>query len=71
VAVDAGCAEMTFDVARLPRLVVIANPRRDLGVNLHGIALVLDLLDRLTSLRSELESLRQTAPRGSDPSVTE
>ena len=55
-------AEVRFDATCLPRLVAIARLRSDLGVNLHGVAVILDLLDRLASLRAELESLRHHAP---------
>ena len=58
-------AEIRLDAASLPRLVAISRLRSDLGVNLHGIAVILDLLDRLASLRCELDSLRQHAPSAS------
>jgi DNA-binding transcriptional MerR regulator len=51
--------EMRFDAACLPRLVAISRLRADLGVNLHGVAVILDLVDRLTALQQELTWLRQ------------
>jgi DNA-binding transcriptional MerR regulator len=50
--------ELRFDAACLPRLVAISRLRRDLGVNLHGIAVIFDLLDRLACLRCEMDALR-------------
>ena len=47
-----------FEVACVTRLRVIGRLRRDLGINLPGIAAVLDLLDRVQSLQSELDILR-------------
>jgi DNA-binding transcriptional MerR regulator len=52
-------AEVRFDSGCLRRFVTIARLRADLGVNLHGIAVILDLLDRLASQRCELKLLRQ------------
>jgi len=52
-------ATMRFDAACLPRLIAIARLRRDLGVNLHGVAVILDLVDRLAALQRELTWLRQ------------
>ncbi len=52
-------AEMRFDAACLPRLMAISRLRADLGVNLHGVAVILDLVDRLAALQRELTSLRQ------------
>jgi DNA-binding transcriptional MerR regulator len=52
-------ATMRFDVACLPRLIAITRLRRDLGVNLPGVAVILDLVDRLAALERELSWLRQ------------
>ncbi|MGE3536173.1 MAG: chaperone modulator CbpM [Candidatus Tectimicrobiota bacterium] len=43
-----------FDVSSLERLRVIERLRRDLGVNLAGIAVILDLRERLTTLQQEI-----------------
>ena len=51
--------ELRFDAACLPRLVAIARLRTDLGVNLPGVAVILDLVDRLAALERELEWRRQ------------
>ena len=47
-----------FDPACLARLRRIERLRRDLGANLAGIAVILDLLDRLTVLQREVEQWR-------------
>jgi len=52
-------AEIRLDAACLPRLVAISRLRTDLGVNLHGVAVILDLVDRLAALQRELAWLRQ------------
>lgn len=52
-------AELRFDAACLPRLQAIARLRRDLGVNLPGVAVILDLVERLTALQCELERLQR------------
>lgn len=51
-------AEVWVDASCLPRLVAIARLRRDLGVNLSGVAVILDLVDRLARVQRELDSLR-------------
>ena len=48
-----------FDTACIARLHMIERLRRDLGANLAGIAVILDLLDRLTSLQREVEQWRR------------
>jgi|ERR671922_2210670 DNA-binding transcriptional MerR regulator len=48
-----------FDTACIARLRTIERLRRDLGANLPGIAVILDLLDRLTSLQREVEQWRR------------
>ena len=48
-----------FDTACITRLRTIERLRRDLGANLPGIAVILDLLDRLTSLQREVEQWRR------------
>lgn len=44
--------EVTLKVGRVARL------QRDLGVNLEGAAIILDLLDRIEALERELGALR-------------
>ena len=59
--------ELRFEVACVTRLRVIGRLRRDLGINLPGLAAVLDLLDRVQSLQRELDTLRfhtREQPRG-------
>jgi len=48
-----------FDTACIARLRTIERLRRDLGANLAGIAVILDLLDRLTALQREVEQWRR------------
>ncbi len=50
--------ELRFEATCVTRLRVIGRLRRDLGINLPGIAAVLDLLDRVQSLQRELDTLR-------------
>ena len=50
--------ELRFEAACVTRLRVIGRLRRDLGINLPGIAAVLDLLDRVQSLQRELDTQR-------------
>jgi hypothetical protein len=51
--------EVRLDAACLPRLIAISRLRADLGVNLHGVAVILDLVDRLAALERELAWLRE------------
>ena len=48
-----------FDTSSIARLRMIERLRRDLGANLPGIAVILDLLDRLTALQREVEQWRR------------
>ena len=48
-------ATMAFDEACVARLFAISRLRRDLGVNLQGVGVILDLVDRLAALERELE----------------
>jgi DNA-binding transcriptional MerR regulator len=50
--------ELLFDEAAVLRLQTIKRLRGEIGVNLAGIAVILDLLDRLRALQSESEWLR-------------
>jgi len=52
-------AEMCFDPACVARLRLIERLRGDLGANLAGVAVILDLLDRLAVLQREVERLRR------------
>ena len=47
-----------FDVSVVPRLRIIERLRCDLGINLAGIAVILDIVDRLRELESENDVLR-------------
>jgi len=49
---------LLFDPATVPRLQMIMRLRRDTGVNLAGVEVILDLLDRLRSLDLENRWLR-------------
>jgi DNA-binding transcriptional MerR regulator len=52
-------AKLLFDPSIIPRLRMIERLRESLGMNLAGIAVTLDLLDRLCALRLENEALRR------------
>jgi chaperone modulatory protein CbpM len=54
-----------FDYAALIRLRVIGRLRRTLGINSAGVAVIFDLLDKLSALRRENESLRSREYGGS------
>ena len=51
--------ELRFDLEAAPRLRTIVRLRRPLGINLAGISVVLDLLDKLTAVQLENEALRR------------
>ena len=48
---------LLFDTAAVPRLRMIMRLRRDIGANLAGIGMIIDLLDRLRALQRENERL--------------
>jgi DNA-binding transcriptional MerR regulator len=50
--------EMLFDPTSVPRLCTIKRLRENLGINIAGIAVVLDLLDRIRALQRENEKWR-------------
>jgi DNA-binding transcriptional MerR regulator len=49
---------MLFDPSAIARLRTIARLRQTLGVNLAGISVILDLVDKLCALQRENEHLR-------------
>jgi hypothetical protein len=49
---------LLFDAAAVPQLQRIMRLRRDTGVNLAGIGMILNLLDRLRALERENQWLR-------------
>lgn len=49
---------LLFEASMVPRLRVINRLRKDLGINLEGVAVVLDLLEKLRALQRENELLR-------------
>jgi|KBSSwiStaDraftv2_1062776.scaffolds.fasta_scaffold842292_2 DNA-binding transcriptional MerR regulator len=51
-------ARSLFDASAVPRLRMIGRLRESLGINLAGIAVILDLRDRLCALQRENETLR-------------
>lgn len=51
--------ELLFDSAAAPRLRKIIRLRRSLGINLAGISVVLDLLDKLSAVQLENQALRR------------
>lgn len=53
--------DLLFDAAVIPRLKRIERLRRDLGINLAGVAVILDMLDRMDALQRENYLLRVMA----------
>jgi DNA-binding transcriptional MerR regulator len=47
-----------FDASAVPRLRMIRRLRESLGINLAGVAVILDLRDRFCALQRENETLR-------------
>ena len=52
-------ARLFFDPSAIPRLRTIGRLRESLGINLAGVAVIQDLLDRLCALQLENEALRR------------
>ena len=52
-------AEWEFDMTQLQRVKTAMRLRRDLEVNFAGIALVLDLLDQMEEMRTQIELLER------------
>jgi MerR family transcriptional regulator, heat shock protein HspR len=50
-----------FHPAEILRVRLIRRLRESLGINLAGVSVVLDLLERMEALRREIESLRAKA----------
>lgn len=50
--------ELVFETSAILRLRMIERLRREIGINLNGIAVILNLLDRLRALQCETEWLR-------------
>ena len=65
VRTDQGVA--WFDVASIGRVRTIARLRRDLGINLAGIATAFDLLSQIEALKRELAELRTRYDRTEIP----
>ena len=55
-------AEPLFNLECIPHLRKIVRLRRDIGVNLSGIAVILDLLEKIRALSQENEALRSKLP---------
>lgn len=51
-------ARLLFDASAVPRLRMIRRLRESLGINLAGVAVILDLRDRFCALQRENETLR-------------
>ena len=51
-------SRLYFDAAAIPRARLIARLRENLGVNMAGIAVILDLLDKVGALQRENEIQR-------------
>lgn len=48
-----------FDAAAIPRVKTIQRLRDEIGINLPGISVILDLLDRIRALQGENDRLRR------------
>lgn len=53
-----------FPASAVERLHCIVRLRRDLGVNLAGVAVILQMRDQIKALQRELERLRRLVERG-------
>ena len=51
-------ATVLFDASAIPRLRMIGRLRESLGINLAGVGVIVNLLDRLCALQRENESQR-------------
>jgi DNA-binding transcriptional MerR regulator len=51
-------SEIRFGASAVLRVRRISRIKKDLGVNLSGVAVILQLIDRLHELQKELEELR-------------
>ena len=51
-------ANKLFDAAAIPRLRMIGRLRESLGINLAGVSVILDLLDKLRSAKRDNDALR-------------
>lgn len=60
---EAGGARL-FAPSAVERLRAIVRLRRDLGVNLAGIAVILEMRERIEALREEIERLRKRIEEG-------
>src|SRR5215471_9236352 len=60
--IDRSGAVMLFDSATVLRVRRIQRVRIDMGVNLAGVAVILDLVDRLRAIQLENELLRSRVP---------
>jgi MerR family transcriptional regulator/heat shock protein HspR len=47
-----------FDIGAVPRIRMIQRLRSDIGINLPGISIILDLQDRIQQLQRELDWFR-------------
>jgi MerR family transcriptional regulator/heat shock protein HspR len=67
-ATRSGAAAL-FSVSAVERLRCIVRLRRDLGVNLAGIAAILDMRERLAALQRELGRFRQRGAAAQEPAA--
>jgi DNA-binding transcriptional MerR regulator len=56
-------ARLFFDAAAVPRLRTIRRLRENLGINVAGVAVILDLLEKLQALQRENELQRSKLER--------
>lgn len=58
VPIERNDRELLFDPSAVSRLRTIVRLRRNLGINLAGVSVVLDLIDKLCAAQRENETLR-------------
>lgn len=54
-SVESKAGLLWFDIATVPRIRMIQRLRSDIGINLPGISIILDLQDRIQQLQRELD----------------
>jgi DNA-binding transcriptional MerR regulator len=59
-------AVLFFDPSSVTRLRTIVRLRQHLGINLAGVSVVLDLVDKISALQRENESLRTAAHKADE-----
>jgi len=56
--VDSNTGALWFDIGTVPRIRMVQRLRSDVGINLSGIAIILNLKDQIQQLQQELDWYR-------------